>query len=124
LPFGAQPREENHVNSEISDGLSRHASAISRRGSLLSLGAACIATLARSITGAAKNKSRKSNRKKCKNKASQQETDRCPEQVQPCTTFLDAFCGGRPECLDHSACCAFLESCESTTFLTCLVNQA
>jgi hypothetical protein len=111
------------MSTQVVEALSRHAAGISRRASLMSLGAAGIVALANPLTGEAR-KSGKKNRKKCKSKTSQQEEDRCPGQVEPCTDFLDTFCGGRPECLDHSACCAFLETCEVNTFLTCLINQA
>jgi hypothetical protein len=100
---------------------SRPESRSSRRASLLALGLAGVATLAGSVSGGAKNKSRKADRKKCRKTESE---DRCPGQVQPCADVLDAFCGGRPECLDHSGCCLFLETCDSQTFLTCLLNQA
>lgn len=110
------------MSTQVVEALSRHTAGISRRGSLMSLGVAGIAALASSVSGEAKKKSGKKNKKR-KNK-NPQPVDRCPAQVEPCADFLDALCGGRPECLDHSGCCAFLETCDVNTFLTCLVNQA
>lgn len=116
------------MSAHVVDALSRHAAGISRRGSLLSLGAAGMAALAHSVAGEAKNKNKKKSgkkdRKKCKNKTSQQEADRCLEQVQPCADFITALCAGDPECLGQTSCCAFLGSCEAFTFLTCIANQS
>ncbi len=101
--------------------LARQASTqLSRRESVTAMGGAALAALAGAGSSEAK-KSRKSKRKKRRNGESE---DRCPAQVQPCTTFFDAFCGGRPECLTQRSCCLFLETCEVNTFLTCLINQS
>jgi hypothetical protein len=111
------------VSTQVVDSLSRHTAGISRRGSLMSLGAAGIVALASSVTAEAR-KSGKKNRKQCKSKTTQQEEDRCPGQVEPCVEFITAFCTGDPECLGQTSCCSLLNTCDVNTFLVCLINQS
>ena len=93
--------------------------ALTRRASLLSLGAAVLAAaLASPFTADAKKKGgkNKNKKKKC--------PDLCTPQVAQCTTAITTLCAGEPTCLDSALCCPSLASCDFSGFFACLVASA
>lgn len=124
------------MNERTFDALTRRGAAgISRRTSLLTLGALGLATLAHPApSDAAKNTKKRKRRKK--SAAREQEITtcqealaecssgaaRCADQVGPCSTFLTASCAGKPNCIGQAACCPLLERCDVEGFLGCLVT--
>jgi hypothetical protein len=100
--------EEDLVNERVF-------AALSRRASLLTLGAARSAAELKPATADAKNKNRNS---KVKKKAKQ----KCEQQVGPCNDFVITQCDAADEaCISRRlACCAFLGACDVTGLLTCL----
>jgi hypothetical protein len=107
--------EEGAMTNATFDAFTRQtATRISRRGSLLALGGAGMATaLGGSLAAEAKNSSNKKSKKKAKKQAKQ----KCKKQVDQCETSLTVnnFPQGIP-------CCQFLSDCNTTQFLTCLFN--
>jgi hypothetical protein len=88
--------------------------ALTRRASLLILGAAGAAALASPIAVDAKNKTKKKARKKCK------------KQVAPCITILtETNCGGGdPDCIAQiQQCCQLVGTCDFTGFAACLAAE-
>jgi hypothetical protein len=82
--------------------------ALSRRASLVTLGAAGLAALADPVVADAKNTAKKKARKKCQ------------QQVGQCTAFLAEQCDGDPSCLAVTACCPSLGNCDVAAFFACL----
>jgi hypothetical protein len=111
------------------DSISRRAAAaITRRTSLMTMGAAGLAALSRATTGdAKKNKKGKKADKKAKKECQAElaacttEATRCAAQVEQCTAVFAAVCGGDPACDDQIACCSKLASCDVNAFFACLV---
>jgi hypothetical protein len=112
----------------------RAATAVSRRATLATLGAAGAAALIHPLVADAKTKNKKKSKKKsgqngieqCQQQLAQctaQGAD-CTAQVADCTTFVTAICGSDPSCQDVVGCCALLESCQAAAFLTCLNTRA
>ena len=90
------------------------AARISRRGSLLTLGGAGLAALARPVTAAAKKK--KSNKKSARTKARRLANRKCRQQVEECQT-ASAQNGLNAA---QIACCDFLGECDSASYMLCL----
>ena len=112
------------MNDRSFDSLSRQtAGGISRRTSLLSLGAAgLMAALASPFTAdAAQVSADKKGHKKKKKTKTQPPPDLCAPQVEECTALLTNLCGGLAECQDSIACCSFLGTCRASAFIACFV---
>ena len=92
--------------------------ALTRRASIVTLGAAGLAaTLGGSFTADAKKKGGKNKKKKtC--------TNPCPAQVASCTTALTNICAGDPGCQDSIACCSSLGTCDVSGFLACVIASS
>lgn len=115
------------------DALTRAATrGVSRRQSVMTLGAAGLAALL-AVPFAAEAK--KGGKKKHKgNKQPQvrpapQEcpplpVDLCPGEVQPCIDNLTAGCDGSAECLAAIPCCSHFETCDVGGFFTCFFAAA
>ena len=103
------------------DALTRDAvGGVSRRRSLLMLGAAGVAaTFAVPFAANAKKKGKKKHKSQ---KRCPPPVDLCAPQVGPCTDFLTILCSGDPSCLDSLACCSELGTCDVGGFLSCLAN--
>jgi hypothetical protein len=101
------------MNDLSFDALARHAAGrVSRRASLMTVGAAGVATLVRPLSSEAKKKG-KSAGKKAKQK--------CQKQTGQCTTFLNPICAGDPTCLAKAQeCCGFAGSCDVNGFFDCV----
>ena len=84
--------------------------ALTRRASLVTLGAAGLAALVAPIAADAKKKRSK---KGDVNK-------RCKQQVAAWTAFVPALCGDGPNCDALIACGAQLAVCDFTGFLVCI----
>lgn len=84
--------------------------ALTRRASLVTLGAAGLAALADPLTTAASKKKRK---KGDVNK-------RCQQQVAAWTAFVPSICADGPNCEPLIACGVPLAVCDFTGFLVCL----
>jgi hypothetical protein len=95
------------------DALTRRAvGEVSRRASLLAIGATGLAAmLGGSLTATAKK-----NKKKDKNKAQQRAEQECEEQVAQCQSILTSI-GGIP--VNQLTCCAFLGTCDFPQFSLC-----
>jgi hypothetical protein len=101
------------------DALTRRAEGeVSRRASLLAIGATGLAAmLGGSLTATAKNnKNNKRNKKKDKNKTQQRAEQECEEQVAQCQSILTAI-GGIP--VNQLTCCEFLGACDFPQFSLC-----
>ena len=85
--------------------------ALSRRASLLGVGAG-LAALAMPFSADAKNKGKKKAKQKCRS------------QVEPCSTLVgESNCGPEndPDCLAQiSACCQLLANCDFTGLIACI----
>jgi len=82
--------------------------ALSRRASLVALGAAGLAAAFAAPIADAKNTTKKKARKKCK------------KQVGQCLVFLEGRCAGDPACIANSVrCCPFLGNCDVIGFFAC-----
>jgi hypothetical protein len=89
--------------------------ALTRRTSLMSLGAAGVTALARPFAADAKKK-RKNHKKGDINKL-------CKTQVEPCISFQIDACGDNPSCkVNLHRCCQFFATCDPTGFWTCLID--
>jgi hypothetical protein len=86
--------------------------ALTRRASLLTLGAAGLAGVAVPMVGLAKKKKKK--KKGDVNKF-------CKQQVSDCQTFVTVQCAGNPDCLDALPCCDPLATCDFGGWLNCLI---
>ncbi len=82
--------------------------ALTRRASLMALGAAGLAGLANSNIAGAKKRKKKGDVNKL-----------CKKQVGQCTTLLTAACGDQPTCPALVACCSSFGTCNATEFITC-----
>jgi hypothetical protein len=111
------------------DILTRNAAGgVSRRRTLLTLGAAGLAALVGPFAANAK----KGKKKKKKNSNTNDvpaplecpppPVNRCPAQADSCTTILGSQCGGDPSCTDTVACCSLLETCDASSFWACLAT--
>jgi hypothetical protein len=111
------------------DSLIRHAAGgVSRRTTLMTLGAAGLAALVGPFAADAK----KGGKKKRKNKSTNiapaplecppAPVNRCPAQADSCTTIFGAQCGGDPSCTATVACCSLLETCDASSFWACLAT--
>jgi len=90
--------------------------ALTRRGSLLTAGAAGLAALANPISAGAKQNARKRTARKARRK--------CKQQVGECLAFFEVGCEGDFECLALAeACCPDFGRCDPGGFLTCLLPQ-
>jgi hypothetical protein len=88
---------------------------ISRRGSLLAIGATGLAAmLGGSLTATAKKNKHKKN--KDKKKGQQQAEQECEEQVAQCQSILTSI-GGIP--VNQLTCCEFLGTCDFPQFSLC-----
>ena len=98
------------------DALTRRAVGdVSRRASLLVIGATGLATmLGGSLTATAKK--HKNNKKKDKNKDQQRAEQACEEQVAQCQSILSSI-GGIP--VNQLTCCEFLGTCDFPQFSLC-----
>jgi hypothetical protein len=91
-----------------------HFDALTRRASLLALGAAGLAAFV-SPTSNARDK-RKRRKKKRKNDDA---TKLCQKQVEACASFIRDNCGGEDGCVDEIDCCPILANCSFDGFLFC-----
>lgn len=95
--------------------------AMTRRASLLTLGAAGLATLG-SLWRPLAAGARKRNGKKAK-KENKKFDQRCKKQVGPCESVLTANCNGDPGCLRGVPCCSFFGKCDGVGFVTCVIES-
>jgi hypothetical protein len=104
------------MNEHALDAIARHAAGgISRRASLLTIGATGLTTvLGGSLTAAAKNN--KHNKKKDRKKAQQRAEQECAGQVAQCRSILTSI-GGIP--VNQLTCCEFLGTCDFPQFSLC-----
>ncbi len=87
---------------------------VSRRASLLAIGATGLVTiLGGSLTATAK---KNKNKKKDKKKAQQRAEQECEEQVAQCQSILTSI-GGIP--VNQLTCCEFLGTCDFSQFSLC-----
>lgn len=96
----------------------------SRRGSMMTLGAAGLAAIfAGSFTSEAKNKGgkKKKQRPAPPPPASPPPPDLCAPQVEECSAVVTSLCNGDPKCVDAPACCSFLGTCNASGFLSCFL---
>jgi hypothetical protein len=111
------------MRTDASDAFDRHAVGVSRRTSLRILGGAPLATaLMGPMTVGAKTSGKKI-RRKAKKKAQQ----RCLAQVGQCGAFFVGRCESPDpgECEARIArCCEFLGSCDTASFLSCLLETS
>jgi hypothetical protein len=126
VAFSALTKEEI-MGEHMFDDLTRRAGeAVSRRASLLMLGAAGLAAFVQPIGAAAKNSKNNKKTKKaiqeCKNELAECTTQAtlCSSQADQCTTFVSAVCTGDPGCAAITACCSFLGRCDVGAFFVCL----
>ena len=110
------------------DALTRTSAGVSRRHSVMTLGAAGLAALlAVPIAAEAKHKGGKKKKKQKPappppvSPAPAPAPDLCAAQVEECSALLSNICGGIPECQDTVDCCSFFGTCEAGAFLTCFV---
>ena len=98
------------------DALTRRAVGdVSRRASLLTIGATGLAALrGGSLTAAAKNHKQK--KKNDKKNAQQRAEQECEEQVTQCRSILTSI-GGIP--VNQLTCCEFLGTCDFPNFSLC-----
>jgi hypothetical protein len=111
------------MDDQAFDSLTRRtAEAVSRRGSMLTLGAAALAA---GFAGTGVTKAKKKN-KKNKNK--------CPGQVEECRTGLANVCAqffdnegsgfSLDECItEFGPCCEFLQGCDAAAGFQCAVDK-
>ena len=97
---------------------------VSRRRSLLALGATGIATLTGQFTAEGKKKGGKN---KNKNKVPRvplicpsPPEDPCPGQAEQCVTIVSLACEGSTTCQAQVDCCSFLRTCDANGFFACL----
>jgi hypothetical protein len=108
------------MDHQLFDRFTRSAAArVSRRGSLLALGAA---GLARLLIGPSPTKAKRGGKKKKKNRPECPPLPEspCPAQVQTCKDFRTFRCNGDPTCLSSVACCDELGTCDFNGFFACL----
>jgi hypothetical protein len=96
------------------DAVTRHASAVSRRDSFRSAGAAALAgALAATAAGASKGKGKKSK-------------DRCKRQRGQCLAFVEEFCQPKAEPQSCEAglapCCEDFARCDAGQGIECIVQ--
>jgi hypothetical protein len=107
------------------DRLTRHtASEISRRTTLMALGAAGLSALTGTVVAEAKG-GKKKNKNRQNNQPAPLEcppapVDRCLAQADECTTVITGACAGDPACTAKAVCCSLLETCNATAFFACL----
>jgi hypothetical protein len=94
--------------------------ALAHRTALAALSAAEIVARTSPIAEAkGKNKS-----KKRKNKVDKKAKQKCKQQVEECTVFIEGECGGAPECLAaFLPCCEFAGSCDLSGTLGCFLGE-
>ena len=99
------------------DALTRDAAGgISRRGSLLTLGAAALIA----VTSGAPPAAAKKNRKKRKNK-NNDDDKKCRQQVEECEEIFTLLCRGNDRCLAPlRTCCELFSDCEAEEALDCI----
>jgi hypothetical protein len=100
---------------------------VSRRASLLTLGAAGLSAIVASPFTSEAKKGRKKHRRNQSVPSSPPvppEADRCAPQVAPCQTFVTATCGISSTCPNQIQCCDLLGTCDASGFFACLAaNQ-
>jgi hypothetical protein len=116
------------MSTNAFDAFVRQASAIvSRRTSLRLLGGAPLAAaLMGPMTAGAKTSGKKI-RKKAKKKAQLKAQQQCLAQIGQCRAFFAGRCESPDpsECEARIAmCCEFLGSCDTTSFLSCLLETS
>ncbi len=117
------PTKEALMSTHAFDAIARHTAAeVSRRASLRILSGAPLATalMGPSIVGA--KRSAKKVNKKARKKAQQ----RCLAQVGQCRAYFAGACESPDpsECVARIApCCEFLGSCDTASFLACLLES-
>jgi hypothetical protein len=86
----------------------RSFNALTRRATVMTLGAAGLGGLAAAIADA-KSKKKKGDVNKL-----------CKTQIEPCELTLTGQCGEDPECIEAmTACCAILGTCNFTEMFAC-----
>jgi hypothetical protein len=126
------------MTAEIFEALVRRAPAMaSRRSSLVMLG---VAPLVATLTGATSAQARRdgrNERKKKKHRPAQNRprplppisrplpVNNCAELTANCIASLRDYCSdlSNPEDCDLPRCCRHLETCDSSTFFTCLTTE-
>jgi hypothetical protein len=116
--------EEDPMSTDALDAFVRQTSAIvSRRTSLRILGRAPLAAALMRPSAVGGKKSGNKSKKQAKKKAQQ----RCLAQAGQCRAFFAGRCElpDPGECEARIArCCGFLGSCDTTSFLTCLLETS
>jgi hypothetical protein len=108
------------MNEQIFDSLAQHAArGISRRASILTLGATGIATAlsAPSIADAKK-------KMKCKKDTCSGFEEICAPLVEECIDTVAAICPPNTDCSRLSNCCEDFETCDVGAFVRCLATPA
>jgi hypothetical protein len=107
------------MKEQTFDSLAQHtAHGISRRASILTLGAAGVAAAlsAPSIADAKK--------KKCKKNTCPSLEEICAPLVEECTDTVAAICPPNTDCSRLSNCCEDFETCNVGAFVRCLATPA
>lgn len=81
---------------------------LSRRASLVTLGAASLSSAIPPLAARDKKKKKSDVNKRCK------------PQVDQCEAIFNIFCNGNLECLAGIRCCESLSTCDFNGFATCL----
>jgi hypothetical protein len=115
------------MSTNAFDAFVRHAAGVSRRTSLRILGGAPLtAALMGPMTVGAKTSGKKI-RRKAKKKAQQKAQQHCLAQVGQCHAYFAGRCESPDpsECEARIAtCCEFLGSCDTASFLSCLLETS
>lgn len=87
--------------------------ALSRRASVLTLGALGASVALAPVASSARNRKNKKVKKKARQK--------CQQQVDQCNDFVIVECNGQADCIaEGQVCCSSLAECDLTGFLNCL----
>jgi hypothetical protein len=106
--------KERAMREHISDVITqRAADGITRRGSLMTLGAAGLAA----IVGGSATADAKKNKKKNKKKKQEDPFKLCAPQVEQCQTTVTALEGNAAQI----QCCDAFATCEASQFFLCLI---
>jgi hypothetical protein len=120
------------MESRSFDRLARNAAnGVSRRTTLMTLGAAGLAALIGPFAAEAKKGGKKNKKKNnvppalpAPLECPPPTVDLCPAQVNSCKAILGAQCGGSPNCTDEIPCCDLLATCDASGFWACLLTAS
>lgn len=111
------------MDDQSFDTLTRDAAGgLSRRSSLLALGAAGLAAIIPIPHPAAKRGKKKQKKQPAppSSPLPPPVEDRCAPQVAPCAASFTAQCGTDPSCTSLIQCCDSLGTCDASGFFACL----